>query len=167
MQYMKLTTGEQQAALETLDSMQTFLEVSFGGLSDEEWLAAGPDGAFSPVEHIWHLADLEREGFAARICRLRSESSPALPDFDGARIAAERNYKSLSFAAGLRAFKAARCANIETFRGLGLQDWTRSGTQEGVGEVSLCDMPELMRQHDEAHKAEIRDWQRFRGHRAS
>jgi len=102
-----------------------------------------------------------------RIRRLRSELSPALPDFDGARIAAERDYKSLSFAEGLRAFEAARRANIETFRSLGPQDWTRSGTQEGVGAVSLCDMPELMRQHDEAHKAEIRDWQRFRGQFAS
>jgi hypothetical protein len=167
MQYMKLTPFERQVALGTLASMRAFLEESFAALSEDEKRAPGPDGAFSPVEHVWHLADLEREGFAVRIRRLRAEFAPELPDFDGARIAEERDYNRRSFAEGLRAFEAARRANIETFRRLALQDWNRSGTQEGVGAVSLCDMPELMRQHDEAHKSEIRAWQRFRGRPAS
>jgi len=32
--------------------------------------------------------------------------------------------------------------------------------QEGVGTVSLCDMPAFMSQHDAAHRAEIEDWKR-------
>jgi hypothetical protein len=165
--YMKLTPFERQIALGTLASMRAFLQDSFGALSEDERRASGPAGAFSPVEHVWHLADVEREGFAVRIGRLRSEIAPMLPDFDGARAAAERNYRSLPFSEGLRAFEAARLANIEMFRGLAPLDWTRSGTQEGIGAVSLCDMPELMRQHDESHKAEIREWRRFRGRAAT
>jgi len=32
-----------------------------------------------------------------------------------------------------------------------------------VGTVSLCDMPAFMRQHDQAHIAEIQEWKRFTG----
>jgi DinB superfamily len=167
MQYMKLTPVERQEALRTLAAMKDFLDASFALLSQEETRAPGPEGSFSPVEQVWHLADLEREGFGERIRRLQAEDGPSLPDFDGARIAAERNYRSLSFEEGLRAFEAARLANIALFLTLAPEAWTRGGTQDGVGAVTLCDMPELMRQHDEAHRAEIREWQRFRGLPAS
>ena len=167
MQYMKLTPVERQEALRTLASMKDFLDASFASLTREETRTPGPEGSFSPVEQVWHLADLEREGFSERIRRLQAEEGPSLPDFDGARIAAERSYRSLSFEEGLRAFEAARLANIALFLTLAPEAWTRSGTQDGVGAVRLCDMPELMRQHDEAHRAEIREWQRFRGRPAS
>ncbi len=163
MQYMKLTPLERQEALRTLASMKDFLDASFASLTPEDTSAPGPDGGFSPVEQVWHLADLEREGFGERIRRLQAEDGPSLPDFDGARVAAERHYRSLSFEEGLRAFEAARLANIALFLTLTPEAWARGGTQEGVGAVTLCDMPELMRQHDEAHRAEIREWRRFRG----
>jgi hypothetical protein len=35
-----------------------------------------------------------------------------------------------------------------------------NGTQEGVGKVSLCDMPGFMSQHDSAHRGEIESWKR-------
>ena len=167
MQYMKLTPVERQEALRTLASMKDFLDASFASLTREETRTPGPEGSFSPVEQVWHLADLEREGFGERIRRLQAEDGPSLPDFDGARIAAERNYRSLSFEKGLRAFEVARLANIALFLTLAPEAWTRGGTQDGVGAVTLCDMPELMRQHDEAHRAEIREWLRFRGRPAS
>ena len=163
MQYMKLSPVEREEALRTLSAMNDFLDASFASLTQDESRTPGPDGGFSPVEQVWHLADLEREGFGERIRRLRAEDAPRLPDFDGARIAAERNYRSLSFEEGLRAFEAARLANVALFLTLAPEAWARSGTQDGVGAVSLCDMPELMRQHDEAHKAEIREWQKARG----
>ena len=163
MQHMKLTQAGRDDMLQSLATMRSFLAESLGSLPEDVLRAPGPGGIFSPVEQVWHLADLEREGFGERIRRLRDETGPRLPDFDGARIAAERSYKSLSFADGLRAFESARAANLETFRTLGDEAWGRSGTQDGLGAVTLCDMPELMRQHDEAHKTEIRDWKRFHG----
>jgi hypothetical protein len=162
MQYMKLTPTEQQNELQTLAAMKDFLVTSFASLSPVEIRSQGPGGLLSPVEQVWHLADLEREGFGVRIQRLLAETEPQLPDFDGARIAAERDYRSLSFEEGLRAFETARLANIAIFNMLAPQAWMRCGTLDGVGAVSLCDMPELMRQHDEAHKTEIREWQLHR-----
>ncbi|MEK7736629.1 MAG: hypothetical protein AAB319_02570, partial [Pseudomonadota bacterium] len=67
-------------------------------------------------------------------------------------------YRSLSLSAGLKAFHAARQANIDALQALSAEDWSRSGSQEGVGVVSLCDMPAFMFQHDLAHKEEIKQW---------
>jgi hypothetical protein len=113
------------------------------------------EGGFSLVEQAWHLADLEREGFGARIERLLAEDQPFLPDFDGARLARERDYRSRPLAAGVAAFAAARAANLRRLRAVPEEAWTRAGTQEGVGRVTLGDLPRLMLEHDDSHRAEI------------
>ena len=166
MQYMKLTEVQRHELMESLSAMKTLLRTAFESLTPEEALTPGPAGSFSPVEQVWHLADLEREGFGLRIGRLQTESNPHLPDFDGTKVARERNYRSLSLAVGLRTFEAAREANIATLQVLPPQDWLRSGTQDGVGAVSLCDMPTFMHQHDQAHIAEIRQWKRSNARQA-
>jgi len=163
MQYMKLTEVQRDELMQSLGAMQAFLREAFATLSAEEARLPGPNGAFSPVEQVWHLADLEREGFALRIQRLQTESNPALSDFDGTTVARERDYKSLSLLAGLAAFEASRSANISLLQSLSPEAWSRSGTQEGVGPVSLCDMPTFLQQHDQAHIAEIHEWQRAVG----
>jgi len=163
MQYMRLTEIQQHELMEALAGMKEFLRKAFGSLTPEEARTPGLDGSFSPVEQVWHLADLEREGFGVRIHRLQTEANPHLPDFDGTRIVAERGYRSLSLAEGLRAFETAREANIGILQALPPEAWVRSGTQEGVGAVSLCDMPAFLHQHDEAHVAEIEEWKRFVG----
>jgi hypothetical protein len=154
---MLLPSGDQERLLEQLSAMPAFLDETFGGLSAEEARMDGPDGE-SPVEQCWHLADLEREGYAVRIRRLLTEIEPALPDFDGTRVARERDYKSLSLDAGLAAFRGARADNVAALRGVIAPQWDRRGTQEGVGRVGLCDIPSMMAEHDAAHRAEIDAW---------
>jgi hypothetical protein len=158
MQYMALAPAQRDALLGTLEDMPHYLERELGTLDTGLSRQQGPDGAFSPVEQVWHLADLEREGFGWRIERLLSEREPQLPDFDGAAIAAARHYRARSLAAGLASFRAARQENLAKLRTVASQDWGRSGRQEGVGRVSLCDMPSFMSQHDAAHRAEIVAW---------
>jgi hypothetical protein len=111
---------------------------------------------------VWHLCDLEREGFGVRIRRLRDETMPHLPDFDRARVAQQRNYRALSLSAGLEAFAAARAATLVALQALPAAAWMRDGIQERVGTVSLCDMPALLLQHDQAHRLGIEQWQRLR-----
>jgi hypothetical protein len=65
MQYMKLDDTQREELLESLTAMSAYLGSAFRGLSPEQLRARGRDGGFSPVEQVWHLADLEREGFAA------------------------------------------------------------------------------------------------------
>lgn len=158
MQYLRLSNAERAALRASLARMPEELQALFAPLSVEAARERRAGQAFSPVEQVWHLADLEREGFGCRIERLRRESRPQLPDFDGDAIAAERDYRRRSLHEGLAAFAAARAGNLAQLAELSTADWERSGTQEGVGAVSLCDMPSFMSQHDAAHRAEIEAW---------
>jgi len=163
MQYMKLDDSARADLLRDLAAMPAYLKETFESLPQALLTTGGPDGLFSPVEQVWHLADLEQEGFASRIERLLNEQDPQLPDFDGTAVARARNYKALSLADGLERFEAARRANLELLRAVPDDAWTRSGVQSGVGAVSLCDMPVFLRQHDQAHKDEIAQWRRHVG----
>lgn len=158
MRYTMLSTQARSALLGDLESMPAFLRAALGGLTAERASLRGPDGSFSPVEHAWHLADLEREGYALRIRRLLQEERPHLPDFDGAARARERGYRALSLAQGLAAFEGARRATLRQLRLIRPDDWSREGTQEGVGAISLCDVPAMMAEHDGGHRQEIRAW---------
>jgi hypothetical protein len=157
-QYVKFNAGEREELLRSLSAMPDYLYEQFDSLTAEDARLPGPGGAFSPVEQVWHLADLEREGFGVRIRRLRDEQAPRLPDFDGAGIARERHYRSLSLREGLAAFALARKANLATLQSLPGEAWARRGTQEGVGVVTLCDLPALLLQHDQAQRLEIEEW---------
>ena len=117
--------------------------------------ARARSGSFALVEHAWHLADLEREGFGARIARLLAETDPLLPDFDGERTARERRYLELDLEEALAAFESARSANVKSLRGLTAEQGARSGRQEGVGAIALSEVPRRMREHDLAHLGEI------------
>ncbi len=158
MEYMKLATSDQRALLAELAAMPRYLGELFAGLPPRQAVQPGPGDLFSPVEQVWHLADLEREGFGVRIDRLLNEQEPQLPDFDGTAVAMARHYRALSLADGLRAFEEARRENLAKLQRVPESAWERSGTQQGVGKVSLCDMPTFLLQHDAAHKDEIRRW---------
>jgi hypothetical protein len=159
-QYVKFNAAEREELMRSLSAMPEYLYEQFDALNAQDARLPGPGGAFSPVEQVWHLADLEREGFGVRIRRLRDEQAPRLPDFDGARIARERHYRSLSLREGLEAFAVARKANLATLQSLPGEAWARSGTQEGLGIVTLCDLPALLLQHDQTHRLEIEEWKR-------
>ena len=112
-------------------------------------------GGFALVEHAWHLADLEREGYGARISRLLTETAPALPDFDGDRIARERDYLHGDAALALEVFAQARARNIERLAALDDAALARRGTQEGAGELTLARVPRMMAAHDAGHVEEL------------
>jgi hypothetical protein len=131
----------------------------------------GPEGGFSFLQNVWHLADLERDGYGERIARLRCEDHPVLPDFDGARVARERDYRSRSVRDGLAAFAGARRANLAILATVADDEWSRGGIQEAVGLVTLGDIPRMMADHDASHRLEIRalagEWLDADGGRAS
>jgi hypothetical protein len=112
-------------------------------------------GGFAFVEHAWHLADLEREGYGTRISRLLAETAPALPDFDGDRIARERDYLAGDAGLALEVFERARARNIARLAALDAAALARRGTQDGVGEVTLARVPRMMAAHDAGHVAEL------------
>ena len=110
---------------------------------------------FSVIEQAWHLADVEERAFGVRIRRLRDEDRPALQDFDGAAAAVAGRYGSRTLKDGIAAFARARATNLEALSALDAPGWRRPGQQDGVGAVTLADIPRLMAEHDAAHALEL------------
>jgi len=162
MQFLRMSGQERDGTMRSLEEMPGRLRAAFAALDREDATTPGPEGSFSPVEQVWHLADLEREGFGFRIEALLSEDHPFLPDFDGTAVAQQRNYRARSLEEGLEAFAIARQHNLDVLRAVGISSWSRAGQQDGIGEVMLCDIPGFMLQHDLAHETEIADWTRAR-----
>jgi len=114
------------------------------------------DGTFALVEQAWHLADLEAEGYGARIEKMLGEDNPTLPDFKGDVIAEERRYLELELEPALRKFEEARARNVALVESLTDEQLQRSGEQEGVGRVTIARVVEMMAEHDAGHAHEVR-----------
>lgn len=150
-----MTKRELETLLLTLESTPALLARAAAELPEDRARQHGTAGGFSLVEQVWHLADLEREGYASRIRRLLTEDEPRLSNFDGDRVARERLYHRRDLAEGLLVFTMARRRNVQALREIAPSDWKRSGEQEGVGRVCLSDVPRMMAEHDRAHGAEL------------
>jgi formate dehydrogenase assembly factor FdhD len=143
------------ALLEFLNETPNKLEDFAAGFSNAELRVSSPD-EFSLLENICHLRDLELQGYTPRIRRILAETTPALADFDGARVAAESNYNAAQPEIALQAFQTARRKNVEVLQVLTDEQLSREGRLEGVGGVSLRRLAELMREHDEGHLEDLR-----------
>ena len=113
-------------------------------------------GLFAPVEQAWHVADLEVEGYGARIEELLLTDGPHFCDFDGGAIAEQRRYVDLDLESGLRRFESARATNVAMLRSAASEQVEHRATQDGVeGYVTLSRIVEMMTQHDASHANEI------------
>src|SRR5215510_5483141 len=147
---------------EFVDSIKETPEVikkSVAELSPNELTWKPLEMEFSALEHVCHLRDIEREGYQERIRRLLEEDAPYLSDIDGSRLALERKYNEQELGIALEEFARVRQENVETIMGLGLEQLDRGGTLEGVGWITLRELLELMRAHDEQHREELRELQ--------
>jgi hypothetical protein len=163
-----------ETLLLTLESTPALVAKAAATLDPSQIRQVPAGGGFSLLEHVWHLADLEREGYGVRIRRILSEEEPPLSDFEGERIARERCYRKRDLAEGLAEFTAARARNVAKLRAIGNSDWKRRGIQYGVGAVALEDIPRMMAEHDRGHTNEIAallahlmEGKPFEAHRAS
>ena len=108
------------------------------------------DNTWSVVEHVCHLRDIEKEGYAIRITKLLTEDQPLLEDIDGEKLAVERVYINQDFKEALDGFINVRAVNIEAIRDLSADQLGRSGIFDN-SPLSLLDLLKKMRQHDHEH----------------
>jgi len=144
-----------QEDLDRLAAFPSFLVDALDRLGDPRARERPDEESWSLTEQLWHLADLEREAWLVRIERLLAEDQPALADFDGDAIAKQRDYRAKDPYLALQRFRAARSASLARMRGMNALQWKRTGTLEGVGPITIADLPRRMSEHDEAHRLEI------------
>ena len=152
-----MTGQEFQDVVSFLEATPESIRQLTSSLASQElrWKPAGDE--FSVVEQVCHLRDLEREGYAARIKKLLTENQPSLPDFDGGRLAKERDYNAQDFESAWQAFALARAENVRVMKSLSPDELNRSGVLDGVGAITLEKLLLLMREHDQSHLKELSD----------
>ncbi|HEV7475362.1 MAG TPA: DinB family protein [Pyrinomonadaceae bacterium] len=145
-----------EALLDFLDETPNKFAGSISRLSPTETRWKNSDAEFSVLENLCHLRDLELQGYTLRIERILSETEPILADFDGARVAAESDYNSEPADLALAAFASTRRENVRILRSLSADQLEREGLLEGLGKVTLRQIAEKMREHDEGHLEDLR-----------
>ena len=154
-EYQTLDCADLKILLAFLEHTPNKLVRLISNLSDAELRWKNSTDEFSALENICHLRDLELQGYGPRIRRMLDETNPVLVDFDGALVAAESNYNDESPNLPVRAFEKARQENVEILRGLTEEQLRREGALEGLGRITLKQLAEKMREHDEGHLEDL------------
>ena len=143
-------------ALRTLGALPTWIAPLVDGLSDAK-LRQRVDGfgAFSLLEHAWHLRDVDVYGYTVRVARTLREERPSLPDVDGDALARDRDYQRRPLAPAVKALSASRRKALAALRALRADSFAREALLEGVGPVTLGALVLRWRAHDVGHRIEM------------
>lgn len=150
-----LTAEEVAARIELLDKMPGAVADRVQQFDDAAMRTRAGDDPFTLLAHVCHLRDLEREAYNPRLVRLTEGGHPSLPDFNGQKVASERDYNSLRVDEALAELAAARARSVEIVRRSPLGALRRTGVLESVGVISANDLLSRMREHDTEHLADI------------
>jgi hypothetical protein len=143
-------------ALRSLAAIQEWLPAALAGLGLSQLRERREGcGAFSLLEQVWHLHDIDRLGYLDRVRRALVEKHPVLADVDGDRLAVERAYQKLPLRPGLDELLRARRRTLSRLAKVKDRDLRRPATLEGVGPVTLGELILRWRTHDLGHRVEV------------
>jgi len=146
----------------TLAALEAFpreLEKHYAAFPAEfvHWAPASWDGvpseAFTAIEQICHVRDIEIEGYQVRFRRTLEEPSPLLPAIDSETVAKQRDYGSADAAQVFADFRAARATTLVLLRRLTGPELDRPAEFEGYGPVTLRGLAHYLCSHDQQHLA--------------
>ncbi len=142
-----------EETIESLAAMPAFVAAALAECG--EAIRVRPHGGeFSLAEHACHLRDLEREGYLVRVRRMLAEDRPELVPFDGAAVAASRDYLAEDAHAAARDFALARREVLTLIAPLGPAELAREALFAGRT-ICLLDLVAMMVGHDGEHREEI------------
>jgi hypothetical protein len=112
-----------------------------------------PSEAFTPIEQICHVRDIEVDGYHVRFRRTLAENSPVLDDLDGHALARSRDYAHADAGAVLGAFRAARAQTLRLLGGLDARAFERRALIADDGTLTLRGLVHRLCSHDQQHLA--------------
>jgi hypothetical protein len=149
-----VASQEYKELIRSLEDTPRKIKQLVGDLGESKVRERSGENTWSVVEHVCHLRDIEKEGYAVRITKLLTEDHPLLEDIEGDKLAVERVYINQDFKAALDDFINVRRANIDAIRDLSAEQLSRSGMFDD-SPLSLLDLLKKMRQHDHEHIDEM------------
>jgi hypothetical protein len=130
------------------------------GLSEEQLSWKPSPELFSLRESVWHLRDIDVEGYERRIHLILHEDSPKLPDVNGGKLAREQNYNAQPIDPALTELAIVRASSVERLSDCADADLERTAEMEGVGVVTLRRLLEMWMRHDAEHLADMAELRR-------
>jgi hypothetical protein len=120
---------------------------------DSRWKA--PDGAWSILEIVCHLADEEEFDFRARLGSTLTDPSARWPPITPETWAIERHYNESDLALVVQRFTSLRSQSVSWLRSLKNPDWSRTYHDRQVGPIRAGDLVASWAAHDCLHLRQI------------
>jgi len=145
--------------LSALESFPQQLEMHYAAIPADfkSWAPPSWDGvpseAFTAIEQICHVKDIEIEGYQVRFERTLNELNPTLASIDSEPLAKERAYSTADAAAVFSAFREARAKTLALLRGLSPEQLDRTAVFEGYGPLTVRSLIHYLCSHDQQHLA--------------
>lgn len=111
--------------------------------------------AFSALEHLCHLRDLDRDAFLPRVQAMLQQQQAALHGVNGSAWAQERDYQAQDWQQAVDGFTAARQALLALLQGCDQAAQARIAVWEGKRRLTLTELVADMAAHDATHLLEI------------
>lgn len=111
--------------------------------------------AFSALEHLCHLRDLDTDAFAIRVRAMLQQEYAPLLGVNGSLWAEERGYQQQDYEQAGQEFAAARQALVALLQDCDEAAQARIGIWEGRQRLTLAELVADMVAHDATHLQEI------------
>ena len=112
-----------------------------------------PSEHFTALEQVWHVLDVEVEGYQVRIARTLDEDTPLLPSIDSEAVALQRDYGARKAEDAFVRFRQARASTIAVLATLDESRLARRAVFEGYGPTTLRGLVHFLCSHDQQHLA--------------
>jgi len=150
---MNLTTLSALAAFPSqLEAHYAAIPDAFRHWAPPSWEGV-PSEAFTAVEQLCHVRDIEIEGYHVRFRRTLAETHPTLASIDSEPLAIERAYGTADAAKVLADFRLARVQTMEIISNLSDAQLARTAVFEGYGPLTMRSLIHYLCSHDQQHLA--------------
>ncbi len=135
-----------------LDAHYAAIPQAFRHWAPSSWEGV-PSEAFTAIEQLCHVRDIEIEGYHVRFRRTLAETHPTLASIDSEPLAIERNYGAADAATVLAEFRLARVQTMEIVSQLSETQLARTAVFEGYGPLTMRSLIHYLCSHDQQHLA--------------
>ena len=108
-----------------------------------------PSEAFTAIEQVCHVRDIEIDGYHVRFRRSLDEATPTLVSIDSEALAEQRDYGRADAQRMFAEFRAARARTVTLLRELDDSQLRRPAVFEGYGRVTLRGLVHYLCSHDQ------------------
>jgi DinB superfamily len=154
-----LSHGVDTTTLSALATFPQLIEAHYAAIPEEykNWAPPAwngiPSEAFTPIQQICHVRDIEIDGYHVRFRRILNESNPTLASIESEELARERSYSTSNAEEVFTAFRNARAQTVDLISGLSPEQLGRTAVFEGYGPLSLRSLVHYLCSHDQQHLA--------------